>query len=216
MIVSVLLGIALIVALACAAFCAGAETGFLSVSRGRVLHMAREGGKRAKIVQAAIGDMARTTTTLLVGNNIAAVSFSSASAALAARAFGDSAGLQTVWSVAAAFAMLILGEFLPKLFCAARPLRRTLLLAPVWRVFEKALSPLGRFVTAVIGLVMPRREARPQVTPATVLKILEDRKDGVKLTDFESALIGRIMVLRSKGEFVIPDTVLPALDDIDG
>lgn len=137
MIVSVLLGIALVMALAAAAFCAGAETGFLSVSRGRVLHMAREGGRRAKIVQAAIGDMARTTTTLLVGNNIAAVSFSSVSAALAARTFGDSAGLQTAWSVAAAFAMLILGEFLPKLFCAARPLRRTLLLAPVWRVFER-------------------------------------------------------------------------------
>lgn len=215
MIVSVLLGMAMAVALASAAFCAGAETGFLSVSRGRVLHMAREGGKRAKVVQAAIADMARTTTTLLVGNNIAAVSFSSASAALAARAFADSAGLQTAWSVVAAFAMLILGEFLPKLFCSARPLRRTLMLVPVWRVFEKMLSPVGKFLTVVIGLVMPRREARPKVTPATVLKILEDRKDGVRLTDFESALIGRIMVLRSKGESVVPDTVLPVLDDMD-
>ena len=46
-----------------------------------------------------------------------------------------------------------------------------------------------------------------------LLRILQDRKDGVKLSDFESALIGRIMVLRARGEFVIPETLLSALDD---
>ena len=46
-----------------------------------------------------------------------------------------------------------------------------------------------------------------------MLKILKDRKDGVKLSDFESALIGRIMVLRARGESVIPETLLSALDD---
>ena len=51
------------------------------------------------------------------------------------------------------------------------------------------------------------------MTPESVLKILKDRKDGVKLSDFESALIGRIMVLRARGESVIPETLLPALDD---
>ena len=39
-----LLAVLLLSALALAAFCAGAETGFLSLSRGRVLHMARAGG----------------------------------------------------------------------------------------------------------------------------------------------------------------------------
>ena len=51
------------------------------------------------------------------------------------------------------------------------------------------------------------------MTPEAVLKILEDRKDGVRLSDFESALIGRIMVLRAKGEFIVPEAVLSALDD---
>ena len=44
-------------------------------------------------------------------------------------------------------------------------------------------------------------------------KILEDRRDGVKLSDFESALIGRIMLLRSRNEFVVPDSVLSVLDE---
>ena len=66
--------LAALVALSASAFFSGTETGFLSVSRERILHLAREGGRKAKIVQDALSDMGRTTTTLLVGNNIANVS----------------------------------------------------------------------------------------------------------------------------------------------
>lgn len=72
----------ILASLAAAAFCAGAETGFLSVGRGRILHLAREGGRKAKIVQKALSDMSGTTTTLLIGSNLANVTYSSASAAL--------------------------------------------------------------------------------------------------------------------------------------
>ena len=209
-----LLTIALLLSLAVSAFCAGAETGFLSVRRERVLHMAREGGKLAKVVQQAIADLSRTTTALLVGNNFAAVSYSSASAALAELAFPDAAAGRACWSVAAAFLMLLVGEFLPKLLCAARPLRRLLALAPFWRIFARVFVPVASVVMFVIGKFLPKREAKAKVTPEAVLRILEDRKDGVRLTDFESALIGRIMVLRARNEFVVPDTVLPALDDM--
>ena len=66
-----LLVLSSVLTLAWAGFCAGAETGFLSVSRERVLHLAREGGRKALLVQAALADMARTMTTLLIGNNLA-------------------------------------------------------------------------------------------------------------------------------------------------
>ena len=75
-----LLFLAAIAALLLAAFCAGAETGFLSVSRERILHLSRAGGRKAKVVQLALSDMSRTLTTLLIGNNLAGVVFSSASA----------------------------------------------------------------------------------------------------------------------------------------
>ena len=210
-----LLAVALILSLAVAAFCAGAETGFLSVPRGRILHMARSGGARAKVILAAVADMARTTTALLVGNNLAAVSYSAASAALSGLAFPGRPVAQAVWAVVAAFEMLLVGEFLPKLLCSARPLRRTLALAPVWTPFAAVFAPVGSVVLLVIGRFLPKREQRVRVTPEAVLKILEDRKDGVKLSDFESALIGRIMVLRSKNEFIVPDALLTALDDVE-
>ena len=200
-------------ALALAAYCAGAETGFLSVRRGRVLHMAREGGVRAKIVYAAISDLGRTTTALLVGNNLASVTYSAAAAALTARLFGASRIGSIFASLVVALLLLMLGEFLPKLFCSTRPLRRMLALAPYWAVFARVFVPVGALVQRVIERLMPKQEAKPKMTPETVLKILEDRKDGVRLSDLESALIGRIMVLRAKGEFVVPETLLPALDD---
>ena len=213
MIVSLLLFLVVLASLAAAAFCAGAETGFLSVRRGRVLHMAREGGARAKVVYEAISDMGRTTTALLVGNNLASVTYSSAATALSLRLFADSSFAQVVSSLVVALALLMLGEFLPKLFCSARPLRRLLWLVPCWKVFAKVFVPVGSLVQAVIGRLLPRRETKAKVTPESLLKLLQDRKDGVRLSDFESALIARILVLRARGEFVIPESLLPVLDD---
>ena len=209
---AVLLALAMFVSLVAAAFCAGIETGFLSVSRGRILHMARQGGARAKIVQRALAELPRTLTALLVGNNLAAVSYSSASAALSASAFAGAPAAQAAWGAAAAFAMLCIGEFLPKLFLSARPLSRTLALAPCWKAASRALVPFGSVVQSAISRFLPRREPRARMTPEAVLKILEDRRDGVRLTDFESALVGRIMVLRARGEAVTPESLLSALD----
>ena len=81
---ALLLVVAALLALALAALCAGAETGYLSVSRERILHLAREGGRKAALVQRALRDMSRTTTMLLIGNNLASVSYSASTAALSA------------------------------------------------------------------------------------------------------------------------------------
>ena len=134
-------------------------------------------------------------------------------AALTARLVGTSRIGSIAASLVVASLLLMFGEFLPKLFCSARPLRRMLALAPYWAVFARVFVPVGSLVQRLIEHLMPRQEAKPKMTPEAVLKILEDRKDGVRLSDLESALIGRIMVLRAKGEFVVPETLLPALDD---
>ncbi len=212
----ILLVIALVAALVLAAFCAGAETGFFSLNRGRIVYMARRGSAKAKIVERALADRSRTLTCLLVGNNLGSVAFSAASAALAARAFPDGIMSRTVWSVCAACLMLAAGEFLPKLFCSTRPLRRTLRLAPAYRVFELVMQPLtlvALFLTSLFDTKKPA--ARERVTADELLQILSDRKDGVKLTDFESALIARILVLRKRGEAVTPETLFKVLDSPD-
>ena len=211
--VTFLLIVATVVALASAAFCAGAETAFMSVSRGRITHLARAGSVAATRVQAALREMNVTLTTLLIGNNLSHVVFSSAAAALGTRLFAHSPAGHAGWTVASAFTVLYLSEFLPKLFCSTRPLTRSLALAAPFRVFTLVLSPLTRLAMAITGLFIPKGETKERVTSKDLLRILQDRKDGVRLTDFESALISRILVMRRKGEFITVEGILRALDE---
>ena len=208
--IEALLVLVMIATLALAAFCAGAETAFLSVSRERVLHLSRAGGRKAKIVQKALSDMGRTTTTLLIGNNLASVAYSAASAALALRLCSGSIS-RTVWSFAAAFLVLYVSEFMPKLLCAARPLRRSLMLADIYAWMSKGLSPLTYIAIRLTDFLVSGKDSKYKLTTKDLIRILQDRKDGVCLTDFESALIGRIIVNRVKGRFITSDTLLDVL-----
>lgn len=210
-----LLVLSSVLTLAWAGFCAGAETGFLSVSRERVLHLAREGGRKALLVQAALADMARTMTTLLIGNNLANVIYSSSTAALSSILFERSAAASAIWSFLAAFTILYVSEFMPKLLCAARPLRRILLLAPSYRVMALALRPLTWVAMKFTDLFVPRKEAKYKLTMADLVRIVQDRKDGVCLSDFESALISRLIVLRAKRKPITAEAILSALRDFE-
>ncbi len=210
-----LLIVVALLALAGSAFCSGAETGFLSVSRERILHLAHAGGRKAKKVQRALQDMGRTTTTILIGNNLANVTYSAATAALSVRLFGENATGRAVWSFLAAFTVLYTSEFMPKLLCAARPLRRILRLAGAYEVMAKALTPLTVLALWFTDLFVPRRETKYKLTANDLLRILQDRKDGVCLSDFESALITRLVVLRAKGQPITPEAILSALREAD-
>ena len=209
-----LLAIATLAALSFSAFFSGTETGFLSVSRERILHLAREGGRKAKIVQDALSDMGRTMTTILIGNNVANVSYSSATAALAAELFARDSVANVVWSLFAAFLVLYASEFMPKLLCSARPLRRSLLLAGPYRVISAALSPLTAIAMKLTDIFMPDKDPKYSLTTSDLMRILEDRKDGVCLSDIESALITKILVLRVKGREITPEAILSALKEI--
>lgn len=211
-----LLILASLASLAAAAFCAGTETGFLSVSRERILHLSREGGRKAQIVQHALGDMQRTTTTLLVGNNLASVGYSTATAALIANGCADSFW-RSIWSFVAAFIVLYFAEFLPKLLCAARPLRRSLRLAPTYAFLSVVLRPLINPAMWVTNLLLDhgRKDLKYVLTAEDLVRILQDRKDGVCLSDFESALITRLLVLRMKKKAITAEGILSALKDFE-
>ena len=207
-----LLFLSALLALAWAAFCAGAETAFLSVSRERILHLARAGGRKAKKVQKALSDMGRTTTTLLIGNNFASVAYSSATAAISMDLFGGSATASAIWGFFAAFTVLYVSEFMPKLLCAARPLRRSLMLATAYEIMAAILRPLTALAMKFTDLFIGgRRDEKYKLTVKDLERILQDRRDGVCLSDFESALITRIVVLRAKGQPITPESLLSAL-----
>lgn len=202
-----------LVALVFSAFFSGTETAFLSVSRERILHMAREGGVRAKRVQKALSDMGWTTTTILIGNNLANVSYSAATAALSVHLFSQNEIASAAWSFFAAFVVLYTSEFMPKLLCSARPLRRVLLLSGPFRFISLLLCPVTFIAIKLTDFFVPPKKNRERLTAGDLIRILEDRKDGVCLSDVESALIGRIIALRSKGKRITVESLLDAVRD---
>jgi hypothetical protein len=64
-------------------------------------------------------------------------------------------------------------------------------------------------------MFMPDKESRYTLTTSDLMRILEDRKDGVCLSDIESALITKILVLRVKGKEITPESLMSALKDVD-
>ena len=60
-----------------------------------------------------------------------------------------------------------------------------------------------------------RRAEKYSLTAHDLVRILQDRRDGVVLSDFESALISRLIVLRVKGKPITPEAILSALRDFE-
>lgn len=190
----------MVVSVAVAAFCAGVETGFLSVSRVRLLSLVRLSAPRAKRLARILGDMSRVLTTLLVGNNLASVLFSTAVAALGARLFAGMPLAHSVWSLVAAVLMLFLGEYLPKLIFASRPLRRSLWASGPYRILARALAlpvaAFSAFVRAVFRVRQPR-SLRLGVSRDGLRMLVADRHDATRLTQFERRLIDRVLMLQA-------------------
>ena len=134
-----------------------------------------------------------------------------ATRSLSTALFGDNSRAAGVWSFVVAFILLYCSEFMPKLLCAARPLRRILMLADTYEVVSAVLSPLVSLAIKVTDIFLPRREQKYSLSSADLLRILQDRKDGVCLSDFESALVTRIFVLRAKGKPITREAILDAL-----
>ncbi len=183
-----------------AGFFAGAETGFLSLPRARLLSRVRQSSQRAKRLADVLVDMSRVLTTLLIGNNLAAVLFSTASAAIGVRLFGDMPLVRSLWTLLAAVLMLFLGEYLPKLIFVSRPLRRSLWAVGPYRVaaFVLALpvAAFSAFVRAVFKVRQPR-SLRMGVSRDGLRMLVADRHDATRLSQFERRLIDRVLMLET-------------------
>ena len=91
------------------------------------------------------------------------------------------------------------------------------MIAPAYRVLEVILRPLTALGMMFTDLFVPRKDAKYRLTSDDLLRILQDRKDGVCLSDIESALITRIIVLRVKGKPITPEAILSAIrEDVNG
>ena len=89
---SIMLLVVLGVLVLLSAFFSSAETAVLSVNKVRMMDIAEEGNKKAKLVLALLDQQNKLISTLLVGNNIVNIGASSLATKLAMDTWGDAGG----------------------------------------------------------------------------------------------------------------------------
>jgi CBS domain containing-hemolysin-like protein len=184
-----------------AAFFSGTESGVLSINHARLMHLVRAKSRAAKLLNGYISDMQRFLATILIGTNLMNVVLSTLSAGLAQLLFAHSSILQAVWGTLMAFMVLFFGEYLPKLFFTTRPLRRTLMVLPVFMVAEKLLIPLTELVLFLTKWIVPKSkggsEQRFLMTREYIQNVVSDPRDGSRITAVERLMINRVLALQA-------------------
>ena len=174
----------------CSAFFSSSEISYASANKLHIRSAAEKGGKRASRVLKIQEQFTRFLSTILVGNNLVNIAFSSVMTLLLAENLG-SRGERTAPLVSTAV-LLVFGEIIPKLVGAnladklvylyVGPLRFFMLLfSPVVTVVNAIVSRLSRFWTP--------KETEPEVTDDELVTILETIEEEGVFTEQESELI---------------------------
>ncbi|MBR4170270.1 MAG: DUF21 domain-containing protein [Kiritimatiellae bacterium] len=206
----ILLALGMVVSVLLAGFFSGIETGMMSVNSARLMHWVHSGVEEAKRLYSFITDMQRTLATILVGTNLMNVLLSTLSAYAATHYFAEYPVWQTTFSCFSACMMLYLGDYLPKLLFASRPLRRTVAACPLFSCFAWVLTPFTKLVMALTERFVPKADSKSNDKFLMSLDYLEnivtDKKKGADISPLERLMIQRVLSLRSRtaGELMIP------------
>lgn len=196
----------LVICLLFSAFFSGMETGIVSLSRLRLLHLVRNGDRNANLIFRYISDPDKLLGTMLVGNNIVNVIISTVLTALAIeiasqREYSVATAL-TVSSAISTIALLVFGEFLPKAWFSSRPLSRCLPFATLLRFIEWLLTPLSLIMLFITEHLLPSDEqegASGKIVTREHLQWLARNSEASGLiSPLESLMISRSLALQTK------------------
>ncbi len=182
--------ILMIVFIAFSAFFSSSEIAFASANKLRIKNAASNGDVRAKVAEYIDDRFPRFLATILIGNTLVNIAFSSAATVVAEELFPNYAGLFA--GVGATVLILIFGEIIPKIigvnsandivYRASRPIR--VLMA----VFLPVTEAVNAFVKVLAPLWTPK-ETEPSVTDDELVDILDTIEDEGVFTEREGELI---------------------------
>lgn len=147
-----LLFTALGILLVCSAFFSGSETALMSINRYRLMHLAREGSRGARLAQRLLAQPERLIGLILLGNNFVNI----AATTIATIAFVRLAGEAGPWISTAVLTVVVLifSEVAPKTLAALKPERVALPASYVlWPMLRLSL-PLVRVVNSLAAGVL--------------------------------------------------------------
>ncbi len=138
--------------LVCSAFFSGSETALMSINRYRLLHLAREGSRGARLAQKLLEQPERLIGLILLGNNFVNISASAIATIAFVRIAGEAGVL--IGTAVLTVVVLIFSEVAPKTLAALKPERVALPASYIlWPMLKVAL-PLVRLVNRLAAGVL--------------------------------------------------------------
>jgi Mg2+/Co2+ transporter CorB len=125
-----------------------AETGVTAASKARILRLARDGSKRARLVEKLLDDKESLIGSALLGNNLVNTLAGALTTYVLTEAFGGYGVLIATGVIT--ILVLIFAEVLPKTYAITRPDRVAILLGPVLGVVNRILNPVIRSVQWIV------------------------------------------------------------------
>ena len=185
-----LLYLLLVLLVLLSAFFSSSEIAYATASRLRLQNDAENGSKRAARAMWITEHFTGFLSTILVGNNLVNIAFSSAMTALMVNVYG--AGGETIAPIASTLVLLIFGEIIPKIAGTSQADRLVRIYTYPLRFFMILFKPVTALVTRIVdrlSKLWTSEEAEPEVTDEELVSILETIEDEGVFTEQESELI---------------------------
>lgn len=220
-----LIAIGIIVSLILSAIFSGSEIAFISSSKLRVELKKKSGTRRGLILAKFFENPSDFMSTMLVGNNVALVIFTSLMTGVLTQIFPDSLNANEYLALLAStlvitLVVLVFGEFLPKtlfrlysddaLYLFAYPLRflKSLLSFPSWLMFKISNAIISRFVT------MPDEDDAESFTRTDLEDFIKSTRTDDDQEDLDTELFEKALKLRETRlrDCMIPRTEIQHID----
>ena len=196
-------------------FMAATEASFLRVPAVRVRARAREGSRRARVLESMIERMANVLNAILLAALLSQIAAATVAGVLATRWFGESLG-PTVASIGLTMIMFIYAEAIPKTYAVRHADQVALLTAIPLAAIERILRPVVSVLVWIADIQMPGKgvEGSPTVTEDELRMLASAAATEGEITSDDAALIERAFTLgdREADDIMVPRTDIVAVD----
>jgi|MDTB01.1.fsa_nt_gb Mg2+/Co2+ transporter CorB len=129
-------------------FFSGSETSLTAVSEARMLHMEKDGNKKAGLVRKLTDQKDRLIGALLLGNNLVNILATSMATGVLMSIFGDSGIVYATMGMT--LLVLIFAEVLPKTYALLHADKMALAISPIINVVVIVFSPVSQLVVWIV------------------------------------------------------------------
>lgn len=205
----------LIALVALSAFFSSSEIAFASVNKLRLKNAADNGDLRAKTAMLINENFPRFLSTVLIGNTLVNIAFSSVAAILSLKLFPKHADL--VAGIGATVLLLIFGEIFPKIIGFGDATGIVYSSSPFIRFAMLVFHPITSAVSLMVDKLSPLwtpKYAEPTVTDEELVDILDTIEDEGVFTEREGELIRSAIEFSdvTAREILIPRVDMAAFD----